>query len=202
MWKKVGIGCGILVGLGGVAAFAAVLFLPRLIDFVERKVAEEQERQAIAAEWAAPDRDAGPAQVFPAAVGGYQLDKSDDRAAVPDLDVGARGVHAVYTAGPSRIEVFAYPVSKPEADALIRRVEQVYKHGGSGSGTRTWSKIDLGDSYARVYLTTPKLGQNHLWFTKGWLLVFRTSDSEDREPFVKSFLRGTDRPDGAADQKQ
>lgn len=188
MWKVIGIGCGVLLVLAAVAAVGALLLVPRLLDKFEQLAAEEQERQADAAAWAAPDRDAGPAQVFPPAVGAYRLDAADDRAAVPALDFDAKGVHAVYAAGPGWVEVFAYPVSKREAEALVGRAEGAYERA-EGGGVRTWSRVDLGDSYARAAFAAPGLGQNHLWFTKGWLLVFRTPDAEDREPFVREFLR-------------
>jgi len=198
VWKKLGIGCGVLIGLAVLAIVAAIVFLPRLFEFAQQQVAEEQERRKIAAEWKAPNKDAGPAQVFPAAVELYKLDQSDDRASIPELRIDTKGVHAVYSSGPSQVEVFAYPVSKLEAEALMNRVEQIYKQGKKKEGgVRTWTKIDLGESYARIYLSTPKLKQNHYWFTKGWLLVFRTHDSTDREAFVKEFLRAAHQPAGA-----
>lgn len=195
--KAIGIGCGILLSLGAVAVVVAVVLVPRLLDAVREEVAEEQERQAIAAGWDAPDRAAAPNRVFPAAVGDYRLDRADDRAAVAELDLDAKGVHAAYSAGPSRVEVFAYPASKPEADTLVGRAERAYE-GARGSGARSWTKIDLGESYARVHLSAPGLGQNHLWYTKGWVLLVRTSDAEDREGFVRAFLRTPRQPGGAA----
>lgn len=100
----------------------------------------------------------------------------------------------MYSSGPNRIEVFAYPVSKLEAEALMGRAERVYEQA-QGGGVRKWSKVDLGDSYARAAFSAPGLGQNHLWFTKGWLLAFRTSDAEDREAFVREFLRTPRQPE-------
>jgi hypothetical protein len=196
VWKVIGIGCGVLLALGVVVAVAALLLVPRFAAVVERQAAEEQERQSIAAGWDAPDRGAAPDRVFPAAVGDYRLDRADDRAAVPELYLDAPGSHAVYSRGTSRVEVFAYPVSKPEADALMDRAEQAYQ-GAHGNGTKTWSKVGLGESYSRAYVSAPGLGQNHLWYTRGWLLVFRTPDAEDREGFVREFLR-TPRPPGGA----
>lgn len=196
MWKVIGVGCGVLLALGVAAVVAAVLFIPRLLDEAGRLVTEEQERQVLAAGWDAPDRDAAPARVFPAAVGEYFLDRADDRAAAPELNLDAKGVHAAYSAGPSRVEVFAYPASKLEAEALMNRAKGAYDREGRGNGVRSWSKVDLGESYARVSVTAPGLGQNHLWYARGWLLVFRTADAEDREGFVRDFMRA---PRPAAD---
>jgi hypothetical protein len=205
VWKVIGVGCGVLLALGVVAIVAALLFVPRLFDAArqelaegQRQLAEEPQRQALAAGWDAPDRGAAPAQVFPPAVGDYRLDRADDRAAVPELNLDAKGAHASYSSGASRVEVFAYPVSKLEAEALMNRAERVYEQGGPGGDHRVWSRVESGESYARAYLSAPELGQNHLWFTKGWLLVFRTPDTEDREAFVREFLRAPRRPGGAA----
>ncbi|QJX00687.1 hypothetical protein FTUN_8319 [Frigoriglobus tundricola] len=195
MWKIIGIGCGVVVALGVAVTVAALVFVPRLFDFAQKKLAEEQERQAIAAAWDAPDRGAAPAQVFPLMVKGYRLDRADDRADVPELNLDVKGAHAVYSAGASRVEVFAYPVSKLEAEALMARAERAYEQDGE-RGVREFTSVDIEDSYGRVYLSAPGLGQSHLWFTKGWLLVFRTPDAEDREAFVREFLRTPRRQGG------
>jgi hypothetical protein len=192
MSKALGIGCGILLAIGVGLVVAGIVFIPRLIDSVRQQVAEEGERQSIAAEWNAPDKDATPSEVFPTTVGDYKLEHAD-RAAIPELHLDSKGLHAAYSSGPSKIEVFAYPTSKPEALMMMNRVEQAGKHAG---GNHSWVKVDLGD-YARVYLSTSALGKNYLWFTKGWLLVFRTRDAEDREPFVHEFLRTPHPPKNA-----
>lgn len=188
MGKKVAIGCGIFLVLLIVATVLLWAFLPNFLNDLWNKAKEaEGERQKIATEWKAPNVNVLPAAFFPAKVEQYQLEQADTLAAVPDLRIEAKGVHGRYAAGNSRIDLFAYPVNKADADKIMKGIEEAAN--AENAGNKRWTKVDLGVNYARMYLRSPKFNQVQVWYTHGWLLVFRTTDDTDCEPFIRAFLK-------------
>jgi hypothetical protein len=186
MLKGCAIGCGLIVLtlaiVGGVVAWKG----PQFFTFFTALVAQEQARQELLQKWTPPADDAPTDAVFPPSLDGYRRESTDEQAMIPELQIDMAGKHAVYREGPSRIDVYFYRVTHLENEALFARVE---KASEEGSGTRTWSKVDLGDDYARVYLWTTRLKQNQLWYSRGRLLIFRTTDEADCEPFIHAFFK-------------
>ena len=184
--KGCAIGCGMIVLtlalVGGVIAWKA----PHLWTMFNAVVAQEQERQLLVTNWTPPAKDAPDVDVFPPMLEGYRLVETNNRANLPELQIDVPGAHAVYRKGPSQIDLYLFPVTQLENEALFKRVEEASEKGG---GSRTWTKVDLGDAYARIYLWSTNLKQNHLWYTRGHLVVFRTADEEDRENFVHAFFQ-------------
>lgn len=191
MLKGCAIGCGLIVLaaaiVGGVIAWRA----PKFLAFFAEIAAQEQERQALATQWTLPADDAPTDALFPPTLDGYRREAADDQAAIPELKIDLPGKHAVYRNDASRVDVYLYRVTPLEKEALFTRVEEASQQGASA---RTWTKVDLGDDYARIYLWSNRLGQNHLWSTRGRLVVFRTADEEDREPVVRAFFKANATP--------
>ncbi len=186
MWKKLAIGCCVVAALGVAAVVFMISMFPNIFDFVREEVGKELERKSIAAAWQAPAEGATPERIFPVRIDDYRLESTAERVSVPELGIDDRGAHATYASGASRIDVHAFSVTKREADVLVERVKRAYEDGNGGS---LWTMVDLGEEYTRCYVESPVLHQNHLWLTQGWLVVFRTQDSEDREDFVLAFFR-------------
>lgn len=184
MLRFLAIGCGLIVLIIAMIGGAAVWFGPQLWDMAKEAMAAEQERQQLAERWSPPADDAPAEVVFPAQLENYKREAADDDAKVPELQLDLPGKHAVYRHGASRIDAYVFPITRVERDGVLHRLEHA-----QGGGTRTWTKVDLGDAYGRAYLSSTAQKQNHLWFTKGRLVLFRTSDEADCEGLVKAFFR-------------
>lgn len=199
--RNVAIGCGVaLVAFallcGGAVhlAWTTLRFAGEGISRVVREQVEaEQARQDLAAQWRPPspegEVEAAVDTLFPPQVAEYMRTAHDDHAALPEFEIDRDGRHAVYEAGENQIEVYLVPMTSQEADDLFARIKELYEADDDPSGFRGWSTIRTSETFARSYIHTKRLQQNYLWFVKGWLLVFRTPQSDDIEPFVHAFLR-------------
>lgn len=188
MQKKVailfGVGCGGVIFLMIAGGIAAVLLAPKMFEWGQQQVALEQDRKEIADAWQPPAEDASLETFFPAGVANYELDSQGEDATIPDFGFDLDGRRATYRSNDSRIDVFVYRATELEKEALFRRVSDVYEEqeGGFKRITETGS---------RLYYSSAQHHQNHFWWMEGWLLVFRTDDSEDQEPFVRKFLQAS-----------
>jgi hypothetical protein len=190
------------IGFGGftvilvIGVIAIVYLVPSVIEWAGNQIDLEKQRRALAERWQAPEDDASPETFFPATVSGYRLVKHDTEAAIPVLRFDIPGWHARYRSGDSRIDVFVYQVTELEREALFGRIEDTFDDDDDtfdndvldGEARRSGILVQAG---YRCYCSSTVHDQNHLWWMKGWLLVFRTEDSEDREDFVRTFLETT-----------
>ena len=188
MAKKLAIGCGVVAVLGVIAVVALIILAPRMFEWAQEQIAvqiaEEEKRQQLAENWQPPAKSAGPETLFPAKVGDARLTSQDERAEIPDFRFDVKGRHAVYRVGSDDVDVFVYQVTALEKEALFRRVEDAYKRSEGGGGLRRITKMGY-----RCYYESPEHHQNHFWYLKGWLFVFRTHAAEDQEPFVMAYLK-------------
>ena len=92
------------------------------------------------------------------------------------------GLHGVYSVGTIDVEVFAYQATEADKDAVFGEARR--QHDRGGIGVRVWSSNDY-----LIYYVSPDHGQNHMWYMKGWLFVFRTTASDGQGAFVKQYLR-------------
>jgi hypothetical protein len=187
-----GIGCGGLLLLLVVAGIFVASSIPKMIEWGSEQIALEQERQQLANNWQPPKDNAPSEAFFPPQVDDYELVSHDQDAAIADLRFDLSGSHAIYESNGSRIDVYAYQVNELEKEALFKRVHDLHNKD-YGTGVKRITTLDY-----RCYFSSPRHHQNHLWWMKDWLLVFRTRDAEDREPFVKSFLQA--KPNGERGQ--
>ena len=184
---KVGVWIAVaILAVGGLVA-AGFVYVPVMLDWAKNQLALEQQRQELAAGWQPFAADASPDIIFPASIGAYTRELHDGQAGVPELKLDLGGRHAVYRSGPSRIELNVYAVTPLEAEAVLNRVKGAYDE--DKSAYRRWTKIGTEPNFTRVALSTSKLAQNELWFNKGWLLLFRTTDGTDCEPFAMAYFK-------------
>ena len=183
----VAIGCGGVVVILLIAGILIVSLGFDAAEWVGHQIEIEAERQALADNWQPPADDASPETFFPPKVSGYALSTHDMDAAIPAFRFDVPGWHARYGSGESRIDVFVYQVSDLEREALFGRIEET--HENDESSAKRITRMGY-----RCFYKSTRLHQNHFWWIKGWLLVFRTEDSEDREAFVREFLKTTTPP--------
>lgn len=183
----VAIGCGGVVVILLIAGILIISLVPDVFEWLGQQIEIEEQRQALADKWQAPADDASPETFFPAKVSAYVLSTQDTDAAIPAFRFDVPGWHARYVSGESQIDVFVYQVSDLEREALFGRIEDTHEDDESSA------KLITRMGYRCFYKST-RLQQNHFWWIKGWLLVFRTEDSEDREAFVRVFLKATTAP--------
>ena len=177
------IGCTGFTVILVIGVIAIVYLVPSVIEWAGNQIELEKQRAALARRWQAPEDDASPETFFPAKVSGYGLVKHDTEAAIPALGFDIPGWHARYRSGDSRIDVFVYQVTDLEREAFFGRIKDIHDED-----SESWA---LFYSPYRCYYLSDAHHQNHLWWMKGWLLVFRTEDSENREDFVRTFLETT-----------
>jgi hypothetical protein len=188
MGKKILIGCGVTAFLGVLGIIGAIVFIgPKLFEWMNEQIAEEQKRQQLVDGWQPPAKESGPEILFPAEVGVARLRSQDEKAAIPVLKIDLKGRHAVYRVGAHDVDLFVYQVTNLEKEALFRRVEDVYRD--DEEGYKRLTKMGY-----RCYYGSSKHHQNHLWFLKGWLFIFRSDAGEDQEPFVKDYLTALGQP--------
>lgn len=198
MKKHNAIPCAIVLVVLTLMVGAAIHYGPKLFHWARAKLKEEKAREQalsrmrreLASAWQAPPKDVTPEKFFPARVGDYRRISRDKNAAIPDLRIHVEGLRAIYRSGESEIQVHAYRVTRLETEALFARIKELYEAENQIGFKRYTSKLQE-KGYARCYVSSPDLGKNHLWFIKDWLLVFRTEDSEDREPFVWDFVKAS-----------
>ena len=186
MNKKVVLGCGFgCIGVFVIGGIAATILVPKILEWGKDQLEAESQRKSVVTVWNPPE-DATLESFFPQAVGGYELTSKDDRAAIQDLNFDLEGWHAIYQSDGSQIDVFVYKTTEFEKEEMFGRVDEVFeKHNGGFK-----SKTSLG---YRMYYSSTAHHQNHLWWAKDWLFVFRTTDSTDRDPFAIEFLKTSSR---------
>lgn len=182
MNKKVVLGCGFgCIGVFLIGGIVAAIFVPKILEWGKGQLEAETQRKSVVNAWNPPE-NATLDGFFPKIVGGYDLTSTDELAAIQDLNFDLKGWHAIYQSGGSKIDVFVYETTELEKEEMFGRVDEVFeKHNGGFK-----SKTSLG---YRMYYSSTAHHQNHLWWAKGWLFVFRTTDSKDRDPFVIEFLK-------------
>ncbi len=177
-----GVAFSVFIIFAVIIGTAAVKLTPTVIEWGKRQIENEQERRELADSWEPPGEEASPDNFFPDRVADYTLDSKDDKAAIPEFHFDLSGMHAIYQSNGSRIDVYVYRTTELEKEALFGRVNRAYEKQQGGVKVKT----QMG---YRMYYWSSQHHQNHFWWMKGWLLVFRSDDSEDREPFVKRFLQ-------------
>ena len=177
-----GVTFSVFIILVAIIGTAAVKLTPRVLEWGKRQIEIEKERRELADKWQPPGENASLDSFFPERVANYELDARDDKAVIPEFHFDLSGMHAIYRSNDSRIDVYVYRTTELEKEALFGRVDRVYDKQEGGVKIKT----ELG---YRMYYSSSQHHQNHFWWMKGWLLVFRSDDSEDREPFVKRFLQ-------------
>jgi hypothetical protein len=179
-----GVGCGVIIVLLVGVGILLVTFVPKIFNWAGEQIAAEQERQQLANSWQPPEAGGTSEEFFPPEVGGYELASHDEDLALPNFGSGLDGWHAEYKSDAGEIDVFVYQASDLEKEAVFRRVHDAYEDEGGGLKRIT-------NAGYRCFYSSSKQGQYHFWWMQGWLLVFHTQDSEDREPFIMEFLRTT-----------
>lgn len=199
MGKKIAVGCGIgfLVGVATLF-FACNALLGEMQNgfdilavLTEDEMAEIADQHEFLRNWNPPAGDASPDELFPQEIGEARLVSRDTRAAIPDFSVSLDGLHGVYTVGDADVEVFVYRATESEKDSVFSGVDSVVNlaRGGVSDYTRL---------YFWLHYTSKCHGQNHLWYMKGWLFVFRTDAADERGEFVKEYLRSVSAESPAA----
>lgn len=188
MQKKTAILLGaafsVVIILLAIIGTVTVKMTPSVLEWGKKQIDMEKERRALADGWQPPGEEAPRDNFFPDRVNGYELEAEDDKAVIPEFYFDLSGMHAIYRSNVSRIDVYVYRATELEKEALFGRVNRVYEKQAGGVKIKT----EMG---YRMYYSSSQHHQNHFWWIKGWLLVFRTDDNEDREPFVKRFLQVT-----------
>lgn len=186
MNKKIVMGCGIgclgFLLIGGIVAY---LFVPKILEWGKNQIEAESQRKNVADAWN-PPKEAALDNFFPQSVSGYELKSKDEQASIPDLNFDLKGWHAIYQSDGSKIDVYVYQATELEKEVMFGRVDEVFENQKGGFK----SKTSLG---YRMYYSSTAHHQNHLWWTKDWLFVFRTTDSTDRDPFAIEFLETSSR---------
>ncbi len=177
------IGCGIILALVIIFVGLAVSFAPNIRQWFSQQLAIETQRRALVDNWQAPADDVSPGAFFPKKVANYQLSFHDTKADIPSLRFDIPGWHASYDSDDSQVDVFAYQVTNLEREALFGRIEKINDDEDAPAHMLVMTSF-------RCYLKT-STHQQHLWWMKDWLLVFQTTDTQDREPFVRAFLSTT-----------
>ncbi|MBI4861412.1 MAG: hypothetical protein HY815_14305 [Candidatus Riflebacteria bacterium] len=190
--SRKGFAVSLIVGLVVAAVLALgaalVLFGPRVYRWVVKEIESERVRSQIAAGWQPPAKELSPDRWFPEKLEGYQRMSHDEKAQVPALRIDLKGIRGLYRSGKSQLAVTVYQLNSLEAEAMFNRFQKAYENESDGQKRGYALSGDTTDC-ARISLWTGTLRQNHCWYVRGTLMVFRTDDEDDREPFVWAYVK-------------
>jgi len=178
----IGIGCGLFLLLLITIGIALMLFAPKAIQWAGEQMALEEARQQMISNWQPPSESAE--QFFPASINNFELESHDQNASIPALRFDIHGQHAVYHSSKDPIDVYAFEVNELEKEALFERVHDAYEDDQGSLKSMT------SLSY-RMYYSSSENGIYHIWWAKGWLLVFKTPEDTDQAAFIKAYFRVT-----------
>lgn len=181
----VAVAVGVVIAMAVIVVVSVVLLAPNISQWFRQQLHEEEQRRSLANDWQAPADDASPETFFPIKVSDYRLSKRDTKADIPEIRFDIPGWHARYVFGESQRDVFVYQVTDLGREALFGRIEKITDDDDDDNRSIYLFQTD----YRCCYKTSSD--QFHLWWMKGWLLVFHTKDPKDCEPFVRAFLKTT-----------
>jgi len=184
---------GTIVGLVWLASNS----LPKLSDMFQEEMQKNQYWADASRLWTPPPADAGPEQLFPNRVGLHRQVAHDSLADIGDLRLQHKGFHAVYQNG-DRVELYAYPASKLEIEALLRRAYETIRpadQDGFGSEDDAPRPYYLRGSLDGPYLaydlgpqakTPARYG--FFWWDRDWLFLARSATLNEPGDFFKEYL--------------
>lgn len=159
---------------------------------------EDQMRQMqFAAGWTAPAAGSGADVLFPAEVNAWQLAAHDEESAIVELGLARDGRHARYESGVSAVDVYAYEVPPGEQSQVFHDAAAAIENVGYSS--RSQAHVDDGASHRMTFSFSPPETYGRMWWSQGWLFVFKTSESTvNLDAFLEQYLTtigGTAAPD-------
>jgi hypothetical protein len=188
-----GIGCGVLLLLGLLLALGLLSvcreyakdYTARMDGTYHRKEYDKKATR-LAADWRPLPENVDLKRLFPLQVDDYQRSEVKQNVKLSELNIQRGGRYAHYilpqnlrqsTMNISRkIDVYAYPVTQAESEALFARIEQAYKKAGA---TNIESNAGYSNAYRRGYFIAEQGKHSHVWYLKGWLFVFRIDHGTD-----------------------
>jgi serine/threonine protein kinase len=200
-------GCLGVVGLllticvGGPVAVAWVI-MEKIKEIKSSSQQADAEWEAITNIWAPPAADAPTDVLFPKNFGGdsYRRTSTDTNAADPDLGITIAGRRGVYAGPNGEVEVRAFQCTEAQAVAFeqgVQRISQSRMNGtgqaaaGSNRHKANYVNHDTG-RHTVTYGFNDGSGLHHefgkLWYSRGWLFWFRTSQLLDLEFFPSKYL--------------
>ena len=184
--------CGIIL----VCAVTVVSFFPEIGQIFSQHQTLETQRRTLSARWEAPEDNISPEAFFPRTVAYHKLSSHDTNASIPRFQLEIPGWHAHYGAPESQVDVFVYRRTDAQREVLfdqIRKREDEEKDIFNDDADHHSDERAQVLLYSDAHLYHKTFGgtKHHLWWIKGWLLVFHTTDPEDREPFIWAFLSTT-----------
>ena len=182
------VGCGaagvlLVLICGGLGWYVVKKGAKALRNAMER----QEQRASFARAWQPPPPEVGPETLFPEKVLDFSLAGQDEEASVPEFGIDVSGHRAGYRSAQGEIEVFVYRANKLEKEALSERLKKAVEEGPYHA--RSTLDSDLGDYSRFDYSIRPPFQKGVLWWSKDWLLLFRTHGQIELEPFVEAYLR-------------
>lgn len=183
-------GVALIVLCGGGLFFVGLLGYRTANQVAQTAVVEMQEQaqqMQFASAWTGPAAGSGADVLFPEAVNAWQLVSHDDQSAIVELGLERNGLHARYESGVTGVDVYAYEVPMVEQtqvfDAASAAIDNV------GYSSKVQGQVDDGTSHRMSFSVSPPELHGRLWWCRGWLFVFKTSDGTiDLDAFQQQYL--------------
>lgn len=185
MSKKVLKGCGVACCIIIVViVICFIVFYPKVLQWLERESEKAKTIEEFASQWEPPSDHIGIEQSFPAKVGQFELSGKDKAAGIPEFNIDFAGHHATYKKDREEIEIYVYRATQLEKEALYHRVAESIQHGDYSS----WKTYGSPRSDRYKYSVSRPKQKGFLWWTKGWLFYFKTTEDFDLDKFVILYL--------------
>ena len=168
--------------------------LEGIFNSSQQFIAREQQWQQLNKQLSSMPADIDVAVLIPERVADFRRVATDKQSNIAWLGIEADGFHARYQRDAADVDLYAWPVSDLEREALMRRV-----HTGSEDASAV-SKFTTGLSADSPGETKPILGsrasfeispptnEGTFFWTKGWLFLSNSNGGVDSDEFLRKYL--------------
>lgn len=148
---------------------------------------EQAQQMQFATAWSGPPAGSGADVLFPASINAWQLASQDEESAIVELGLERSGLHGRYQSGVTEVDVYAYEVPQAEQSQIFNDAAAAIEN--VGYTTRSQGHVDDGTSHRMTFSFSPPDTHGRMWWCRGWLFVFKTSDGTvDLDAFQQQYL--------------
>ena len=134
------------------------------------------------------------AVLLPERVADFRRVASDKQTNIAWLGIEADGFHARYERDSADVDLYAWPVSDLEREALMRRVHSGIEDASAVSKFTTGLSDDSPGETKPIlgsrasFEISPPTNQGTFFWTKGWLFLSNSNGGVDSDEFLRKYL--------------
>jgi hypothetical protein len=160
----------------GLQAIVGPRVIGNVINNVFASVANEVSWRDFAGQWQPPGKDASIQELFPSRVGAFMRTNTDRQARVKELRIEVDGYRASYESDGGRVDIYAYPLTQLEQEAIMARVAEAIQDSDDPFDNPTIPGIQRTHGVIERWSLSldPYDGNAAFWWDGQWLFFART----------------------------